>query len=203
MSTFDVCADFGFIEETEVYGIVPDYSYGCEVFCNTFIEVAQSIVPVDTGYLRSTLTAYYFDTTCTAETECEYAQYVEYGTWKQAAQPYFEPALEEALNAAAPLWREAEQEAQDEEQQLIELEQMEQQEAMGMGGGAGLAGFSLTNIFAFFLTIFVVAVINFAFSLIGSNSNYGGGSSGGGRGGGFRGSGFGGGGVYLPEVIII
>ena len=187
MSTFDVCADFGFIEETEVYGIVPDYSYGCEVFCDTFIAAAQSMVPVDTGYLRSTLTAYYFDTTCTAETECEYAQYVEYGTWKQDAQPYFEPALEEALSAAAPLWREAEQEAQNEEQQLIELEQMEQQEEMGMGGGP--AGFSLTNIFAFFLVIFVVAVIDFAFSLIGSNSNYG--------------SGFGGGGVYLPEVIII
>lgn len=30
---FDVCADMGFMEYTPEYGIIPDYSYGCEIFC--------------------------------------------------------------------------------------------------------------------------------------------------------------------------
>ena len=93
-ASFDVCADMGFIESTPEYGIVPDYSEGCEIFCSTFKEVSQSLCPVDTGYLRSTLTASYNDTFCECETICEYAQYQEYGTWCMAPQPYFEEALE-------------------------------------------------------------------------------------------------------------
>lgn len=85
--------------EFDIFEVV-DYTMACEAFMQTFLIVSTNLVPVDTGYLRSTLDAYYdYDFTCTAITECEYAQYVEYGTWRQAAQPYFEPALYAALEA--------------------------------------------------------------------------------------------------------
>ena len=51
---FDVIDDFGFLDMTEEYAIVPDYSEGCQVFVNTFLSVARQLVPIDTGYLNST-----------------------------------------------------------------------------------------------------------------------------------------------------
>lgn len=119
---FDVVDDFDYLAETEEYGIVPDYSEGCKVFVETFLEIAEELVPVDTGYLSSTIIAEDDDTYCYAETECDYAQYPEFGTWCQEAQPYFSPALEEAIEAAKPYWDEAEQEAIQEEQQLKQAE---------------------------------------------------------------------------------
>lgn len=125
---FDVINDFGFIDATEEWGIIPDYSEGCAVFVETFLSVANNLVPVDTGYLKSTLSARTDgDTFCEVFTYCEYAQYPEYGTWCQRAQPYFTPALEEALNAAAPLWYQAEEDALMEDQLLTEEEEMEEQ----------------------------------------------------------------------------
>ena len=128
---FDVCADMGFIEFTPEYGIVPDYSEGCEIFCSTFKEVSQSLCPVDTGYLRSTLTASYNDTFCECETICEYAQYQEYGTWCMAPQPYFEEALEQAINAAYGAWVDAQEQAIAEEMELIAMEEEEEEKRSG------------------------------------------------------------------------
>lgn len=104
----DIVGDWGFPSDVtggddEIgYESVPvDYSGACRVFVSTFMEVATKLVPVDTGYLRSTINA---DTdgisVCYAEATAEYAQYVEYGTWRMRAQPYFEIALEEACAAA-------------------------------------------------------------------------------------------------------
>lgn len=124
---FDVVADFGFLDETEEYGIVPDYSEGCEIFIDAFLRYSHQLVPVDTGYLRSTLDAGGGDTSCYAETDCDYAQYVEYGTVYMGEQPYFTPALEMALMEAEPAWRNAEEQALMEEQMLIETEEMERQ----------------------------------------------------------------------------
>lgn len=124
---FDVVADFGFLDETEEYGIVPDYSEGCEIFVEAFLKYSHQLVPVDTGYLRSTLNAGGGDTSCYAETDCDYAQYVEYGTVYMGEQPYFTPALAMALMEAEPAWIEAEEQALMEEQMLIEEEEMEQQ----------------------------------------------------------------------------
>ena len=98
----DIVGDWGFPSDVtggddEIgYKSVPvDYSEACRVFVFPFIEVATELVPVDTGYLRSTINA---DTDgisiCYAEATAEYAQYVEYGTWCMMAQPYFEIALE-------------------------------------------------------------------------------------------------------------
>ena len=104
----DIVGDWGFPSDVtggddEIgYESVPvDYSEACRVFVSTFMEVATELVPVDTGYLRSTINA---DTDgfsfCYAEATADYAQYVEYGTWCMMAQPYFEIALEEACAAA-------------------------------------------------------------------------------------------------------
>ena len=104
----DIVGDWGFPfdvtggDDEIGYESVPvDYSNACRIFVSTFMEVATKLVPVDTGYLRSTINA---DTDwfsfCYAEATADYAQYVEYGTWCMEAQPYFEIALEEACAAA-------------------------------------------------------------------------------------------------------
>lgn len=142
---FDVINDFGFLDETEEYGIVPDYSEGCEVFVKTFLEVANDLVPVDTGYLKHTLEAEYDDTYCMAETKCEYAQYPEFGTWCQEAQPYFAPALVAAILAAEPYWIEAEEWALLEEEILLEEDEIEERAtayARQQGHSSGLKDFA-------------------------------------------------------------
>lgn len=114
--------DLGLPMATPVYGIEPFYGDGFDVFCDTFIQVSTAYCPVDTGYLQSTLTAD-TDGFAWAEcyTDCEYAQYQEYGTWCMGAQPYFEPAIAEAFAAAIPLWRQAWQDALDEEQEILQI----------------------------------------------------------------------------------
>lgn len=77
-----------------------DYSPACEVFINTFMDLALSFVPVDTGFLESTIEAGGDGDTCWAEAWADYAQYVEYGTSIMSAQPFFEDALETACSDA-------------------------------------------------------------------------------------------------------
>lgn len=183
---FDVIQDFGYIEATEQFGIEPDYSLGCEVFVENFLALSTEYVPVDTGYLRSTLDAGCDDTSCYAETICEYAQYVEYGTWCQEAQPYFEIAIEEALGQAKFYWDEAQQEAREEEQMLIEEMMQAQQEMGGMsGGGMGLGGF-LGMILGSMLSAFLITT---AKVIMGQDF------------GKSKGTHIGGG-IYMPEIMI-
>ena len=198
-ASFDVIDDFGYLDFTEEYGISPDYSEGCDVFVETFLRVARSYVPVDTGYLRSTLKASTDGTFCECETKCEYAEYVEYGTWCCPDQPYFEPALSAAISAASWLWSQAEEDALLEEEMLLAEEEEEEEEQGGSGGRGGSGGFGfgsfVGSILAFFvMSIILVSIQNF-FELISPGSS----SSGGGRGGG---GGGGGGAPYLPDVII-
>lgn len=121
---FDVIEEFGFIEATPVLEIIPDYSMGCVTFINTFMTASTDYVPVDTGYLQSTISANCSDTYCECWTDCEYAQYVEYGTWKMDAQPYFEIAIEEALDEAVPIWEMAEEVAMAQEEMYLEMERV-------------------------------------------------------------------------------
>lgn len=116
----DIVRDLGFPEETPILGIIPNYSRGCEIFKETFLAWANELVPVDTGYLQSTLTSGYENGRVYCETQCEYAQYPEYGTWCQPAQPYFKPAIEIALKQAFPEWINAYNEAKQKEQHLID-----------------------------------------------------------------------------------
>ena len=76
-----------------------DYSPALDAAELTFMEVATSLVPVDTGYLQSTIHAEVVGLTVSTGANAEYASYVEYGTWKMAAQPYFTPAMEAANEA--------------------------------------------------------------------------------------------------------
>lgn len=100
---FDV-GDYGLVTETEaiVADLLPvninmDWAPACKAFVKTFLEEANKLVPVDTGYLRSTIKAGTDGYRCWAEASADYAEYVEYGTWCMEAQPYFEPALEKAM----------------------------------------------------------------------------------------------------------
>lgn len=180
---FDIINDYGFIESTPVFDIYPDYSAGCQAFVDTFLQVANELVPVDTGYLRSTLTAGYDDTLCYAETICEYAQYPEYGTWCQLAQPYFEPAIQMALGAAIPLWEIAQMDAYREEEELMkEIINMDREQEDAAMGKLGLSGM----LFIILLTIISALVKVFFEDLFGDKS-----------------SGNGGGSVFMPEIYII
>ena len=79
---FDV-SDYGYVSEVQgdiadmfpVYAVM-DFAPACEAFVKTFIEEAQRLVPVDTGYLRSTINATTDGFHCSAEATAEYAEYV-------------------------------------------------------------------------------------------------------------------------------
>lgn len=149
--------DLGYAESTDELGIYIDYSEGCEIFAETFLEVAQDLVPVDTGYLMGSIDAKATSDGCTCITKCEYAQYVEYGTCYMSAQPYFEPAIEAALDAAIPLWDEAVEEAMEEEEEL--LEEMEKEEARASRGGMRGGGRSFAGMMGGFLGLIIGAII--------------------------------------------
>ena len=159
--------DLGYAPYTSELGIFIDYSDGCEVFASTFERVAKDLVPVDTGYLRSTLRGESFGDGCVCETKCDYAQYVEYGTIRMAAQPYFEPALLAAYNAAEPYWDSAVEEALMEEEELLEEEEEEANKSTGArvsargmrGMGGGFGGF-LGMIVAAIIVGFIQGLMN-------------------------------------------
>lgn len=66
------------------------------------VTVMKQIVPVDTGALRQSIGADPKDsTTIYIGSDKEYAPYVEYGTSRMAAQPYFTPAFMQARETFA------------------------------------------------------------------------------------------------------
>lgn len=203
-ASFDVIGDFGFIAATEEWGIVPDYGPGCDTFVSTFTSSAQGSCPVDTGYLRSTISANTDGSSfCECQATAEYAQYVEYGTWKMYAQPYFTPALEAAIGAAAPLWEEAQAEAEEEDARLTAeqeaLEKQAMQAATGGGGGGGISfqdglkGFIMSTLAAGIVamaTVVIQAALGKDFSESDSSDIK------------HKSGEDGGGGVFIPDVII-
>lgn len=86
----------GFATEVVTY---IDYTPAFEAACEAFDEVANDLVPVDTGYLQSTIYSMCDSQSASFYADAEYAQYVEYGTYKMDAQPYFRPAIEAAKGA--------------------------------------------------------------------------------------------------------
>lgn len=197
---FDVIDDLGYLDMTEEYAIVPDYSEGCQVFAITFLEVARQLVPVDTGYLRSTLKAEGYDTYCYAETDCEYAQYPEFGTWCQAEQPYFRPALEQAIMAAKPYWDRAQQQALIEEEMLIEAEEDEEEDDFYSTKSSSIGGIGFMGLIWFLLAMFFIAVIIVSIeAIMGKDFGYNEGGSSRGRNSIGIDSDIG---LYIPEVII-
>ena len=49
---FDVVGDFGYLGMTETWGIVPDYSAGCDVFVSTFISDTNSLLSFSGGFCK-------------------------------------------------------------------------------------------------------------------------------------------------------
>ena len=172
------------MDATPIYGIEPDYSEGCAVFADTFYDIATSLVPIDTGYLESTIGAEGYDTWCEAYADAEYAQYVEYGTWKMDAQPYFEPAYRRALGEAMPLWQEAQEAAIQEEEERQAEESAESEE-----GGIGFFGLSLIDLFATMIVSAAIITVKVALGADYSSRGQGGSRGGGGSG-------------FVPEVEI-
>lgn len=59
-------------------------------------QQAENNCPVDTGYLRSTVFVQENGDDVEIGFEAPYASYVEFGTYKMAAQPFLRPAFDEA-----------------------------------------------------------------------------------------------------------
>ena len=154
---FPMTADVGDIS------VPVDYSEAAEVFKAVFLDVARELVPVRTGYLKSTIAAEIGEASIgevTAEASAEYAQYVEFGTYRQMAQPYFIPAIEAALEEWGLAAQKAYDEALEEAQAAYEAEQAQQQsqEAGGAPAGGGLlGGLALLGLLLIF-TIFIEGI---------------------------------------------
>lgn len=158
-----------------------DYSDAFAAFADAFYSYATDLVPVDTGYLQSTISASSDDWSITAEASAHYAQYVEFGTWKMAAQPYFIPALEYAWGETSDAFQQAVLDAMDEAEARLD--------AMGASQGGAEGGFGMG--FGGFLGALLGAVFIGMMHILGdmlsggTQITYGGGSSGGGAGGNF------------------
>ena len=143
-----------------------DYSEAAEIFKTVFLDVARELVPVRTGYLKSTIAAKIGEASIgevTAEASAEYAQYVEFGTYRQMAQPYFIPAIEAALEEWGLAAQKAYKEALEEAQAAYEAEQAQQQSqgAGGAGGapvGGGLLGGLVVLGLLLIFTIFIEGI---------------------------------------------
>lgn len=143
-----------------------DYSEAAEIFKTVFLDVARELVPVRTGYLKSTITAEIGEASIgevTAEASADYAQYVEFGTYRQMAQPYFIPAIEAALEEWGLAAQKAYKEALEEAQAAYEAEQAQQQ-SQGAGGAGGapvggglLGGLAVLGLLLIF-TIFIEGI---------------------------------------------
>lgn len=76
-----------------------DYSMALARAKQVFLETARALVPVRTGYLKSSIECEDQGLTVLFFAFAHYASYVEEGTWKMPARPYFQPALDSAFEA--------------------------------------------------------------------------------------------------------
>lgn len=135
--------------------VLVDYSTALQAFADTFMTVATSLCPIRTGYLCSTIDAGSDGESAYAEASAEYAEYVEYGTSYMDAQPYFEPALEEALVVLAELAQEALNEAQEMLEGIIASLVDEMMAGMSEMLGGGFGGF-MGGLLASALMLFIL-----------------------------------------------
>lgn len=64
-------------------------------------EYAREICPVDTGELRDSISVSQSESGAVVYAEAEHGIYVEFGTYKMAAQPFLVPALKAAEDSVA------------------------------------------------------------------------------------------------------
>ena len=160
--------------------VLVDYSMAIQGFIDTFMSVATSLCPVRTGYLCSSISAGGGSDFAYAEASAEYAQYVEYGTSYMGAQPFFEPALEEAMSVLGEMAQEALNSAQEELQSIVQslIDEMMSAVSEAMGGGFGgfMGGLLATAIML--VLIFPIAVYAYGIADALSPSSGGSGDSG-------------------------
>ena len=153
-------SDWGLPNRTPELGLPIDYTEAINVFSDTFMRLSQEMVPVDTGFLKSSLKSFGDGMTIEAEATADYAQYVEYGTWCCPAQPYFNPAVESASDAAFGVAKQIydramEQEAEIVRQQLIaEAQSRVSNRANSLGLPSSLVGLFAMMIVAGIITLF-------------------------------------------------
>lgn len=159
--------DFGFptnFSSSTDYGDVyveVDYSEALEAAIDTFMDTATSRVPVDTGYLRSTISASSDGETASFSADAEYAQYPEFGTWCQSEQPYFRPALQDAIDIFVEYAQEAIDEAQDEynDEMSVLSDEASEEGGGGLSSEGGLAGLGMMlMLFILFIPIAIVGM---------------------------------------------
>lgn len=156
-----------------------DYTAACEAFVSTFMTQATSLVPVDTGYLQSTIDARTNGFMCEAEATAEYAQYVEYGTWKMRAQPYFTPAVEEGIAAFQAVAGEALDEAQEELKEICESIMEAAQATFSDGSFLGDIGATLLGGLMLWLMFPILVNLYGIMKSLDPNSEFGSGGNGG------------------------
>ncbi len=66
-----------------------EYDSQIETALNQFQNEARALCPIRTGNLVSSISGGASEDGFNAEATADYAEYVEYGTWKMEAQPYF------------------------------------------------------------------------------------------------------------------
>lgn len=137
--TVDPVVDLNYPSATPALGLYIDYGDGCDAFLDTFFDIAYDLCPVDTGELIGSIDGFTDGEGIEVYADTDYAQYVEYGTSKMEAQPYFRPAIAGAFRIAKHEWQDAVDEAMEEEAQILaELSGKEGEEDEG-----GLAGLVL------------------------------------------------------------
>ena len=144
----DPVVDLNYPSATPELGLYIDYGDGCDAFLDAFFDIAYDLCPVDTGELISSIDGSTDGESVEVYADADYAQYVEYGTSKMEAQPYFRPALASAIEIAKRDWQEAVDEAMEEEAQILaELSggrgEEDEEDEEGGGGMMGLMGSAL------------------------------------------------------------
>lgn len=137
--TVDPVVDLNYPSATPSLGLYIDYGDGCDAFLDTFFDIAYDLCPVDTGELIGSIDGFTDGESVEVYADADYAQYVEYGTSKMEAQPYFRPAIAAAFKTAKYEWQDAVDEAMEEEEQILAELRKEEEEEEG-GGLMGIIG---------------------------------------------------------------
>lgn len=148
--TIDLASDWGFPNRTPKLGLPIDYTSAINAFSDTFMRISREEVPVNTGYLKSSLSCSGSGMIINAEAKAEYAQYVEYGTWRCPAQPYFYPAIASASDVGFKVAEKIYNQAIKKELWMVEQAykaETQMRLAEASGGGGGLIGW-LFSLFA-------------------------------------------------------
>lgn len=88
-------------------GLGSDLSAAVAKAAEAVAEEAKRSCPVDTGALRSSIGVSSKDMSAQISAEADYAAFVEFGTYRTAAQPFLVPALINSADAVVDIIRDA------------------------------------------------------------------------------------------------